>query len=74
MWQVKALLVLKLVSLVAATAQTIGFIGFFAFESLAPYKWSLLIGGTLAIVISEALSYLLAKRMAGADSDRRDEP
>jgi hypothetical protein len=57
------LVVLKLLTLVAATAQTVGFIGLFAFESLDPYKWPLLIGGTVAIVVSEGLSYLLAKRM-----------
>jgi hypothetical protein len=73
MWQIKALLVLKLVSFVAATAQTIGFIGFFAFEVLAPYKWPLLSGGTIALLIAEGVSYLLAKRMAGGSSvDRRD--
>jgi len=63
MKSVGLLLVLKLVTFLAATAQTVGFIGLFAFESLDPYKWPLLIGGTAAIVISEGLTYLLAKRM-----------
>jgi uncharacterized membrane protein len=67
MGQIATLMALKVVTLLAATAQTAGVIGFFAFESLDPYKWQLLIGGTIAIAISEGLSYLLAKRMAGAD-------
>jgi uncharacterized membrane protein len=67
MWQLNVLLALKIVSFLAATAQTIGFAGLFAFEALDPYKWQLLIGGTIAIMISEGLSYLLAKRMANGN-------
>jgi hypothetical protein len=74
MWQVTGLLGLKIVSLVAATAQTAGFVGFFAFETLDPYKWQLLIGGTIAIMISEGLAFLLAKHMAqgGEASDTNE--
>ena len=64
MGQVGLLLSLKIISLIAAIAQTAGLVGFIAFEALAPYKWQLLIGGTIAIVLSEGLSYLLARRMA----------
>ncbi len=64
MGQMALLFGLKIVSLLAATAQTVGFVGLFAFEALDPYKWQLLIGGTVAILISEGLSYLLVKRMA----------
>lgn len=64
MGQIGLLLVLKIISLIAAMAQTAGLVGFIAFEALDPYKWQLLIGGTIAIVLSEGLSYLLARRMA----------
>lgn len=67
MGQIALLFGLKIVSLLAATAQTVGFVGLFAFEALDPYKWPLLIGGTVAILISEGLSYLLAKRMAATE-------
>ncbi len=66
------LLGLKLVTLLAATAQTIGFVGLFAFEALDPYKWQLLIGGTIAIVCSEGLSYLLARRALAMGSESHD--
>lgn len=64
MWQISLLFGLKVVSFLAAVAQTIGFVGLFAFEALDPYKWQLLIGGTVAILISEGLSYVVAKKMA----------
>ncbi len=64
MWQLGLICALKILSLLAATAQTVGFIGLFAFEALDPYKWYLLIGGTLAIAVSEGLAYLLAERWA----------
>ena len=67
MFQIGLLFALKVVSFVAATAQTIGFIGLFAFESLDPYKWQLLLGGTITIIVSEGLAYLLARRMARDD-------
>lgn len=65
MW---TLLVLKIVTLLAATAQTAGFIGLFAFEVLQPWKWHLLIGGTVAIAVSEGLAYLIARSAAHDDS------
>lgn len=61
------LFVLKLVTLAGALAQTVGFVGLFAFEALDPYKWQLLIGGTLVIIASEGTAYLLAKRMSRND-------
>jgi hypothetical protein len=64
MGQVAIFFALKVVSFLAALAQTIGFVGLFAFEALDPYKWQLLIGGTIAIMASEGLSHVLAKRMA----------
>lgn len=67
MWQMGLFMVLKIVSLLAAIAQTVGFVGLFAFEVLDPWKWHLLIGGTITILVSEGLSHVLAKRMAGAD-------
>jgi hypothetical protein len=70
MWQLGLMSALKIVSLLAATAQTVGFIGLFAFESLDPYKWQLLFGGTLAIAMSEGAVYLLAKRWANNDDVR----
>ncbi len=60
------LFALKIVMLVAATAQTAGFIGLFAIEALGPYKWQLMIGGMIAIMVSESATYLLVKRMATA--------
>jgi len=59
--------VLKLVTLAGAIAQTVGFVGLFAFEALDPYKWQLLIGGTLVIIASEGTAYLVAKRMSRDD-------
>jgi hypothetical protein len=72
MWQIGVLFGLKVVSFLAAVAQTVGFVGLFAFEALDPYKWQLLIGGTVAIVISEGLSYVLAQRMAGSKQEVGD--
>ena len=74
MWQISFLFILKIVSLIAATAQTVGFVGLFAFEALDPYKWQLLIGGTIAIACSEGLAYLLARRMANVEpaAERRE--
>jgi hypothetical protein len=63
MGQITLLLGLKIMSFLAALAQTVGFVGLFAFENLDPYKWTLLIGGTIAIMISEGLAHLLTKRM-----------
>jgi uncharacterized membrane protein len=70
MGQLGLMFALKIVSLLAATAQTVGFIGLFAFEALDPYKWHLLIGGTLAIAMSEGMAYLLAKRWAKSGEAR----
>lgn len=72
MWQIGVLFGLKVVSFLAAIAQTIGFVGLFAFEAIDPYKWQLLIGGTVAIVISEGLSYVLAQRMADSKQEVGD--
>jgi hypothetical protein len=67
-------LALKIVTLIGATAQTAGFIGLFAIEALQPYKWQLLIGGTLLVILSEGISYLLAKRWTrdAANEETRD--
>lgn len=67
MGQIVLLFGLKIVSLLAATAQTVGIVGLFAFEALDPYKWQLMIGGTVAILISEGLSTILVKRMAATE-------
>jgi hypothetical protein len=67
MLKVALLFSLKIITLIAATAQTVGFIGLFAVDALQPYKWSLLIGGTIAIALSESLAYLVAKRAANSD-------
>jgi hypothetical protein len=72
MWEIGLLFGLKVVSFLAAVAQTIGFVGLFAFEALDPYKWQLLIGGTVAILISEGLSYVLAKRMGRSGQEVGD--
>lgn len=64
MGQIILLFVLKIIMLVAATAQTIGFVGLFAFDALQPYKWRLLIGGTIAISVTILLEYFLVRRMA----------
>jgi hypothetical protein len=71
MGQIGLLFVLKIVSLLAAVAQTVGFVGLFALEALDPYKWQLLIGGTVAIMLSEGLSYLLTKRMASVSIEAK---
>jgi hypothetical protein len=62
------LLALKLVTLVAAIAQTAGFIAFFALDSLFPWRWHLLLGGTALILLSEGASYLLVRRLARAQN------
>ncbi len=67
MKSVGLLLLLKVVALIGATAQTVGFIGLFFFEALDPWKWHLLIGGTVVVLISEGLSYLLTSRMVRGD-------
>jgi ethanolamine ammonia-lyase large subunit len=72
MVKVALLMVLKVITLIAATAQTVGFVGLFAFDALQPYKWRLLVGGTIAIVISEGLAYLLGKHLAGSGDAPRD--
>ena len=59
-----ALLALKLVSLAGSTATTAWLVSFFAFKDvLEPHRWTLLLGGLVAIAIGEGLSYLLGARL-----------
>lgn len=74
MLQVGGLFALKIVTLIAAVAQTVGLVGLFAFEALDPYKWPLLIGGTVAIMISEGLAYVLSRRMGSAEVNDGERP
>jgi uncharacterized membrane protein (DUF106 family) len=62
MGQIGLFIGLKIVTLFAAIAQTVGFIGLFAFQALDPYKWQLLIGGTVVALISEFLSAYVMRR------------
>jgi bacteriorhodopsin len=55
---------LRIAAFIAATAQAIGFVGLFAFDALQPYKWILLVSGTVAMVILQVLIANLARRMA----------
>lgn len=54
--------ILKLVTLAGSTATTLWLISFFAFESLAAYRWELLLGGIALVALGEGGSYLLARR------------
>ena len=69
MSHVVVLLMLKIGSLLGALAQTAGVVAFFAIPSLDPYKWHLVIGGTLLVAICELIVRWLAKRMAREDVD-----
>jgi hypothetical protein len=59
-------LVMKLVTLAGAVTQTVGFLTFFTLESLLPYRWPLLLGGTAVIMLSESLQYLIARKLAAS--------
>jgi uncharacterized BrkB/YihY/UPF0761 family membrane protein len=76
LWPMWVALAGKILTLVGATAQTIGVITFFALESLVPYRWPLIIGGTLVIIVSElaqqAFARYLARSVAEAGSDVGD--
>lgn len=61
-------LLLKLITLVGAIAQTTGLVAFFAFESLFPWRWHLLLGGTALVLLSEGASYLVARRLTRAQN------
>ncbi len=75
MWQLVLVFGLKLVSLAGATLQTVGVIALFGFEwfkSFEPWRWHMIIGGTLLILAAEGLAYGLARWAAGdttGDSD-----
>jgi hypothetical protein len=62
MWLLALSIAAKLVSLAGAMAQTAGFLTFFALESLLPYRWPLILGGTVVIVLGESLHYLITRK------------
>lgn len=57
-------LLLRILSLIGATLNTVGFITFFFWESLAPYRWPMIIGGILLIVLAEVAAHFYAKKLA----------
>ena len=57
------LFVLKIVSFLGATLNTVGFFTFFFWESLAPYRWKMIIGGVTLIIISELAGHILTQKM-----------
>ncbi len=63
MWPVVLAILAKLVTLVGATAQTAGVLTFFTLESLVPYRWPLILGGTTIIALSEGVQYFVARRV-----------
>jgi hypothetical protein len=62
----------KIFSFIGATLNTVGFLTFFFWESLEPYRWEMIIGGIILIIISELVSHLCIKRMT-KDVDSFDE-
>lgn len=69
LWPMWIALAGKLLTLIGAIAQTIGALTFITFESLVPYRWPLIVGGTALIIVSEVAlrafgSYLTQKAAA----------
>lgn len=62
----------KIFSFIGATLNTVGFLTFFFWESFEPYRWEMIIGGIILIIISELVSHLCIKRMT-KDVDSFDE-
>jgi glucose uptake protein GlcU len=60
-------LLLNLVSLVGAILNTIGFLTFFFWESLQPYRWQLIIGGIVLIVVADIIDRFLLKKIRSPD-------
>lgn len=56
------LLIGKSVTLAGAVTQTIGVLTFLTFESLVPYRWHLILGGTALIAVSEGAIWLFYRR------------
>ena len=68
------LLVTKITSLAGATLNTVGFLAFFFWESLEPYRWKMIGGGILLIVVSELIGHFFIKKMIkDAESLEGDE-
>ncbi|WP_299980537.1 hypothetical protein [uncultured Pseudoteredinibacter sp.] len=67
------LFICKLLSLIGAVLNTVGFLTFFFWESLESYRWEMIAGGLILIVISELVAYLLAKKMANTPELEEDD-
>ena len=65
-------LIAKIFSLIGATLNTVGFATFFIWDSLAKYRWEMIIGGLALIIVSEGVAYYLAKKMV-KESEIDDE-
>ena len=65
----------KVLTLIGGIARTVGVITFFTLESLAPYRWPLILGGTALIIVSEvalqAFGRRLARQVASEGSDEQ---
>ncbi len=58
------LFLFKLITLAGSTATTLWLVSFVAFETLATYRWELLLGGIAAVAVGEGGSYLLGRAMS----------
>lgn len=76
MSKVGLLLALSIMSFLGALAQTAGVVAFFGIEQLEPYKWHLVIGGTLAILLAQLLirsmNHVASQTDGGVGSNNTD--
>jgi hypothetical protein len=56
-----AILIFKILSFIGALLNTAGFLTFITLDSLAPYRWQLILGGIALIAIAELATYLIQK-------------
>jgi hypothetical protein len=62
-------LALKLIGFIGASASTLGVLTFFFFESLVPYRWALIIGGTALSALAMFAEAAYSKRVLAKQDD-----
>jgi hypothetical protein len=58
------LLVIKIIAFFASIVSTLGLVSFFFFESLHSYRWHMLVGGLVTIIVTEGISQLITKKIS----------
>ncbi len=57
------LLITKIISFIGAILNTVGFLTFFFWEALKPYRWQMIVGGLILIIIAELIGRFIIKKI-----------